>query len=478
MAKRTMRAFLVLVMLIATTALTIPATHAAPASPSGRLAYTGRDGRLHVVNADGSGDQALPTRGAAYSPNWSRTGEIVYEEAISSSRQLAVIDPASGLSRVLVAPELRFDSPITEYWSYGVPQWTADAAAVIYRKQCGCRGANTINRVSFAGGTPQVFPDSGPLMAAGTFAVSPTASRLAVTQNGLDHNAGGSRVLVCVLDASDCRTLIPLDKVFYSNPAWTADGSAIALTQSTGSGDTGTLFLLNPDTGAQSVLGTIALKSSYAFSPDGKWLAFASGADGQLLLINLADLRDQRPLGYGYSPTWEPGPLPFPQTGQAVGGRFLRYWQAHGGLALFGYPLTGERQEKLEDGKTYTVQYFERARFEYHPENAAPNDVLLGQFGRLLHPADPPAAQQPGATFFAATGHNVGGSFLAYWQANGGLAQFGYPLSEEFTETLEDGQPYTVQYFERARFEHHPENAAPNDVLLGQFGRRVLDQRR
>jgi hypothetical protein len=28
------------------------------------------------------------------------------------------------------------------------------------------------------------------------------------------------------------------------------------------------------------------------------------------------------------------------------------------------------------------VQYFERARFEYHPENAAPYDVLLGQFGR------------------------------------------------------------------------------------------------
>ena len=40
---------------------------------------------------------------------------------------------------------------------------------------------------------------------------------------------------------------------------------------------------------------------------------------------------------------------------------------------------------------------------------------------------------------------------------------------------MEDGNTYTVQYFERARFEAHPENAAPHDVLLGQFGRRILD---
>jgi hypothetical protein len=31
-----------------------------------------------------------------------------------------------------------------------------------------------------------------------------------------------------------------------------------------------------------------------------------------------------------------------------------------------------------------------------------------------------------------------------------------------------------VQYFERARFELHPDNAPPYDVLLGQFGRRIV----
>ena len=66
--------------------------------------------------------------------------------------------------------------------------------------------------------------------------------------------------------------------------------------------------------------------------------------------------------------------------------------------------------------------------------------------------------------------------FAAYWEANGGLAQFGYPLTEEFTERLENGRTYTVQYFERARFEHHPKNAYPDDVLLGQFGRHILTE--
>jgi hypothetical protein len=165
----------------------------------------------------------------------------------------------------------------------------------------------------------------------------------------------------------------------------------------------------------------------------------------------------------------------FPETGFCVEGRFLDYWNAHGGLAINGYPLTDEHIEVLEDGKEYWVQWFERVRMEYHPEyGGTPSEVLLGQFGRMIHPADPPAGQQPGMRFFPETGHNVPGDFMGYWDANGGLPQFGYPLSEVFRERLENGQEYEVQYFERARFERHPENPPPSRILLGQFGRRIL----
>ncbi len=164
----------------------------------------------------------------------------------------------------------------------------------------------------------------------------------------------------------------------------------------------------------------------------------------------------------------------FPETGKCVEGRFLDYWNAHGGLAINGFPLSDERQEKIGD-TTYWVQWFERVRMEYHPEYAGtPSEVLLGQFGRAIHPADPPVAPMAVGRFFPETGHNVPPDFLAYWTQNGGLPQFGYPLSEVFNETLE-GKSYEVQYFERARFERHPENPASSNILLGQFGRQLLN---
>jgi hypothetical protein len=78
--------------------------------------------------------------------------------------------------------------------------------------------------------------------------------------------------------------------------------------------------------------------------------------------------------------------------------------------------------------------------------------------------------------FFAATGHTLSGAFKAYWEAHGGLAQFGYPITEEYQEvSLTDGKTYTTQYFERARFEYHPENAGtPYEVLQGLLGSEML----
>jgi acetyl esterase/lipase len=170
----------------------------------------------------------------------------------------------------------------------------------------------------------------------------------------------------------------------------------------------------------------------------------------------------------------------FPETGKSVSGLFLQYWQRNGGLAQQGLPISGEMQERSDtDGKTYTVQYFERAVFERHPENAGKDsEVLLSLLGvfryREKYPQGAPG-QVPntaaGSVLFPETGKRVGGRFLEYWRANGGLAQQGLPISDEFTEVSDlDDKPYRVQYFERAVFEFHPENPAPYDVLLSQLG--------
>src|SRR5690242_10654200 len=77
----------------------------------------------------------------------------------------------------------------------------------------------------------------------------------------------------------------------------------------------------------------------------------------------------------------------FPETGKTVSGSFLKYWTEHGGLAQQGFPITEQMQEVSDtDGKTYTVQYFERAVFELHPEFAGTqNEVLLSLLGVFLY---------------------------------------------------------------------------------------------
>src|SRR5690349_6831103 len=95
--------------------------------------------------------------------------------------------------------------------------------------------------------------------------------------------------------------------------------------------------------------------------------------------------------------------------------------------------------------------------------------IAIGLLITLLAPSyqPVPASAQQNSQTFPETGKTVQGRFLEYWQTNGGLAQQGYPISDEVTEVSPvDGKSYTVQYFERAVFELHPENAAPNDVLL------------
>lgn len=177
----------------------------------------------------------------------------------------------------------------------------------------------------------------------------------------------------------------------------------------------------------------------------------------------------------------------FAETGHNLSSGFKTFWERQGGLAVFGLPVTEEfREITPHDGNEYTVQYFERARFEYHPEHkGTPFEVELGLLGRhvteerreewafLRQPAFPDTAER---RYFRETGHTLSYGFKSFWDRHGGLAVFGLPISEEFREVNPaDGKEYTVQYFERARFEYHPEHkGTAYEVELGLLGAQII----
>lgn len=81
--------------------------------------------------------------------------------------------------------------------------------------------------------------------------------------------------------------------------------------------------------------------------------------------------------------------------------------------------------------------------------------------GAVDTPADPAPATPDIVTFPTGVSMNKTYGFYRFWEANGGVPIFGYPITGEITE---DGA--TVEYFERARFELAPDGA----IRLGLVG--------
>jgi polysaccharide biosynthesis protein PslG len=181
-------------------------------------------------------------------------------------------------------------------------------------------------------------------------------------------------------------------------------------------------------------------------------------------------------------------PRYFPETGFWVQGHFREYWETRGGLYIFGYPISGVF---FQDG--FYRQYFERSVFEFHPQHVGTQYevqlMLLGSLRTQDRRDEPPF--RPIAPFesdryhmyFKETGHSVSFGFKHFWLNNQGLRNFGFPISQEFDERNQpppagDGEIHVTQYFERGRFEWHPEHRGTRyEYLLGLLGREYLQVR-
>lgn len=170
--------------------------------------------------------------------------------------------------------------------------------------------------------------------------------------------------------------------------------------------------------------------------------------------------------------TDQEGPY-FSATGHEVSETFFDYFTLNGGISRFGYPIT---EGYVERNGLY-VQYFQKARLEWHPDNPDPYKILPGLLGEDLGKKQAPilasqipAATDPNCIYFAETGHKVCNSFLSYFKANGGVDVFGYPITEYVQE-----KGLIVQYFQRALMEWHPGKPAGQRVVTAPLGQIYYD---
>lgn len=160
----------------------------------------------------------------------------------------------------------------------------------------------------------------------------------------------------------------------------------------------------------------------------------------------------------------------FSETGHNVSGEFLAFFNSNPDAAyIFGYPITEQFTSK--DGKT--VQYFQRARFEYNPDMPEGQRTQLTQLGRDMYATT--GILNVGNSFacrtYVETGFAVCFAFLEFFDANGGAAQFGFPISG-----FEYHENKIVQYFERGRLEWQPWRAEGYRVVISDLGRAYFDK--
>ncbi len=180
-------------------------------------------------------------------------------------------------------------------------------------------------------------------------------------------------------------------------------------------------------------------------------------------------------LTYQIAVTQVENPGNFPETGHTITGEFLDFYQQIPNPELiYGYPIT----EQMTSTDGLVVQYFQRARFELHPEAPEGQKVQLTPLGRRMYDkvgssVPVPYTKNPAICHTFENGFDVCYSFLEFFDQHGGTQQFGLPISE-----VEEQGGRLVQYFENARLEWYPDSVEAGliqEVQLTFLGRQYFD---
>ncbi|HJS29353.1 MAG TPA: hypothetical protein VJ768_07010 [Anaerolineales bacterium] len=160
----------------------------------------------------------------------------------------------------------------------------------------------------------------------------------------------------------------------------------------------------------------------------------------------------------------------FPETGHTVEGEFLEYYESFPNPELiFGFPVSRQFEDSLLQRE---LQYFQRARFELVAGEDGGLQVELSPLGDLLYTSGQNGRMDTGSAGCRSyqnpdtnAEQQVCYAFLEYFERHGGIALFGYPISNF---ELEDGR--IVQYFQNTILSWHPELPGGQKVQLVDSG--------
>jgi hypothetical protein len=159
----------------------------------------------------------------------------------------------------------------------------------------------------------------------------------------------------------------------------------------------------------------------------------------------------------------------FPETGHSLDAVFELFFDSYGAETILGHPIT---ESYVDPYSGFLLQYFENARLELAPDPAGDLGirttalgVLFGGWDLPLEVERFPIGNNPGCRYYAESGHQVCHAFLDFYEAQGGPAVFGLPVTEL---RFENGR--MVQYFQDYRLDWYPDSRDGDRIRVAPLG--------
>jgi hypothetical protein len=277
----------------------------------GRIAFvstrSGSEGELLIRGADGVGLQVLASEAGSFlrSPSWSPDGaRLVYERFSldDASRCCVFISTATGTDIVPLIVEDTLFSSDHDHQGIFHPRFSPDGTRVLLVYH------GAVYTIGIDGGElTRVVPEAS---SAASATWSPDGQRIAFAVHTRDSNSRPLDQNLYVVGV-DGRGLTPLTEepgiIFHRDPAWSPDGRWIAFASNREGGNPfdGNIFVIEPATGrVVNLTNQLAEYTGPAWSPDGFHLAFSLTSSIWIMNADGSGRRRLTDASEDFQPSW------------------------------------------------------------------------------------------------------------------------------------------------------------------------------